>query len=290
MDFYGPLPTGEYILVAIDRYSRYPEVEVVRSTKASTVIPKLDQIFARHGIPTTIKSDNGPPFNGTEYKRYLEVLGIKALYSTPKWLQGTAEAERFMQPLGKALKTARVENRPWQQELNRFLLQYRTAPHSSTQVPPAELLFNRTVKGKLLVLGKRKVLSRHKTAKMNDMTKQQYNKEYVNANRNVKKSSLKIGNYVLVQQDKHNKLSTNFNQQPYVVTNRSHSKVTARNDNGHVITRNVSQFKQIPRPKIVNDETDDDEQQQQQQQQKSEIRRSSRVKGKPDRYGQSVYD
>ena len=59
VDFYGPLPTGEYILVAIDRYSRYSEVEVVRSTKASTVIPRLDQIFARHGIPTTIKSDNG---------------------------------------------------------------------------------------------------------------------------------------------------------------------------------------------------------------------------------------
>ncbi len=126
IDFYGPLPTGEYLLVAIDRYSRYPEVEVVRSTKASTVIPKLDQMFARHGIPTIIKSDNGPPFNGTEYKHYLEVLGIKAKYSTPKWPQGNAEAERFMQPLGKALKTAHIGNRPWQQELSRFLLLYRT--------------------------------------------------------------------------------------------------------------------------------------------------------------------
>ena len=102
-------------------------------------------------------------------------------------------------------------------------------------------------------MAKRKVLNRHKTAKVNDMTKQQYNKEYVNANRNVKKSKIKIGDYVLVQQDKHNKLSTNFNQQPYIVTNRSHSKVTARNENGHVITRNVSHFKQIARPKIVND-------------------------------------
>ena len=57
----------------------------------------------------------------------------------------SAEAERFMQPLGKALKTAQIQGRPWQQELNRFLLQYRTAPHSTTGVPPSELLFNRTV-------------------------------------------------------------------------------------------------------------------------------------------------
>ena len=30
-DFYGPLPTGEYLLVIIDEYSRYPVVEIVRS-------------------------------------------------------------------------------------------------------------------------------------------------------------------------------------------------------------------------------------------------------------------
>ena len=34
-DFYGPLHTGEYLLVIIDIYSRFPEVEIVRSTKAS---------------------------------------------------------------------------------------------------------------------------------------------------------------------------------------------------------------------------------------------------------------
>ena len=51
VDFYGPLPTGEYLLVVVDRYSRFPEVEIVHSTRASTVIPKLDKIFAVHGIP-----------------------------------------------------------------------------------------------------------------------------------------------------------------------------------------------------------------------------------------------
>ena len=64
VDFYGPLPTGQYLLVIVDRYSRFPEVEIVHSTRASTVILKLDKIFAVHGIPTLLKSDNGPPFNG----------------------------------------------------------------------------------------------------------------------------------------------------------------------------------------------------------------------------------
>ena len=45
VDFCGPLPTGEYLLVVIDDYSRFPEVEIVNSTSAKTVIPKLDRIF-----------------------------------------------------------------------------------------------------------------------------------------------------------------------------------------------------------------------------------------------------
>jgi hypothetical protein len=67
-DFYGPLPTGQYIIVLIDKYSRYPEAEIINSTSAKTLIPKLDAIFARHGIPQTFKSDNRPPFNGNEFK------------------------------------------------------------------------------------------------------------------------------------------------------------------------------------------------------------------------------
>lgn len=41
-DAYGPLPKGEDFLVVIDRYLRIPEVEIVRSTKASFAVPKLD--------------------------------------------------------------------------------------------------------------------------------------------------------------------------------------------------------------------------------------------------------
>ena len=136
IDFYGPLPTGEYLLVVINRYSRFPEVEIVSSTKASVVIPKLDRLFAVHGIPAIVRSDNGPPFNGEDYSRYLQALGVKVEWSTPKWPQGNALVKRFMRPLGKALKTAKLDGRPWRQELQRFLLYYRTTPHSTTGVPP----------------------------------------------------------------------------------------------------------------------------------------------------------
>ena len=58
MDFCGPF---QYLFVVIDAYSRFPEVDIVHSTSSSAIIPKLDWIFATHGIPTVIGRDNGPP-------------------------------------------------------------------------------------------------------------------------------------------------------------------------------------------------------------------------------------
>ena len=85
--------------------------------KASVVIPKLDKVFATHGIPSVVKADNSPPFNSDDFERYLNTLGIEHEPSTPEWPKCNAEVERFMQLLGKAVKTAHIEGRAWQQEL-----------------------------------------------------------------------------------------------------------------------------------------------------------------------------
>ncbi|CAB4027077.1 Retrovirus-related Pol poly from transposon, partial [Paramuricea clavata] len=61
MDFCGPFPTGETLFVVIDSYSKFPEVEIMKSATASAVTEQ-DRIFAVHGFPTEIYSDNGPPF------------------------------------------------------------------------------------------------------------------------------------------------------------------------------------------------------------------------------------
>ena len=71
---------GHYVLVAIDDYSRFPEIEVVHSTSAKAVIPKLDCIFAAYGVYQVVKSNNGPPFNGGEFAQfanYQSMLEIK---------------------------------------------------------------------------------------------------------------------------------------------------------------------------------------------------------------------
>ena len=74
-DFYGPI-RNEYILVVQDEYSRYPDVEIVSSTGHKAVGPALDKILSRFGILETLRSDNGPPFNGIEFAQFAKYMGF----------------------------------------------------------------------------------------------------------------------------------------------------------------------------------------------------------------------
>ena len=95
-DFCGTLPTGDYLLVVIDEYSRYPEVEILKSTSAKATIPKFDKIISIYGVPIEIKTD------GQEFKEFSEDLGFSHRKITPLWPKANAEAERFMRTLNKA--------------------------------------------------------------------------------------------------------------------------------------------------------------------------------------------
>ena len=105
-DFYGPLPSGDYLLVIIDEYSRFPIVRIVKSTSANTIIPVIDDIFATFGIPGILKSDNGPPFNSGQLQSYAEHMGFTHRKVTPYWPRANGDAERFMKNLGKIIRAA----------------------------------------------------------------------------------------------------------------------------------------------------------------------------------------
>ena len=83
VDFLGPLPSGDYIFVAIDEYSRFPVIFVTKSTSRESTIGHLDRLFLSYGIPEVVKSDNGPPFKSKGFKRYSKHMGFKHRRITP---------------------------------------------------------------------------------------------------------------------------------------------------------------------------------------------------------------
>ena len=62
-------------------------MEIIHSTSARATLPKVDRIFATHGIPRLIKSDNGPHFDGKDLATFMTENGIKHERVTPLWPQ-----------------------------------------------------------------------------------------------------------------------------------------------------------------------------------------------------------
>ena len=259
MDFCGPFPTGEYLFVAIDAYSRYPEVEIVHSTSAKATIPKMDRIFSTHGIPRVVRSDNGPPFSSEEIKQFMLENGIEHKRITPLWPQANSEAENFMKPVTKAIRSSRAEGREWKRDLYQFLLNYRATPHSTTGFAPSELLFNRKIRTKLPqnVLKSSQSDVGSKVQDTDDRAKAKM-KEYADTKSRAKQSNIQVGDTVLIRQRKENKWSTRFDPSPFKVVRRKGTMITALR-NGKYVSRNISLFKKIMSETVEVPMSDDEE-------------------------------
>ena len=70
---FGQLAPDTYILVIQDEYSRYIVVETLTSITANAVIPRFDKVFSEFGIPTSVKTDNGAPFNSHLYMTHMGI-------------------------------------------------------------------------------------------------------------------------------------------------------------------------------------------------------------------------
>ena len=80
----GPLPSRESIWVIIDYYSRFYEVSVLNSTTTDRIISAMSEIFARYGVPKSMKTDNGLQFRSTTFGEFLYDYGITHVNSPPQ--------------------------------------------------------------------------------------------------------------------------------------------------------------------------------------------------------------
>ena len=129
---------GKDYLLIIDYFSRFIEVLAMQKSKnANAVIYALKEIFARHGIPEKVRSDNGPPFDCAEFTHFAKQWDIELVPSSPKYQQSNGEVERAVQTIKNILKK--------EKELQKALLAYRTTPLRNGY-SPAELLIGRRLR------------------------------------------------------------------------------------------------------------------------------------------------
>ncbi|XP_062568299.1 uncharacterized protein K02A2.6-like [Saccostrea cucullata] len=242
IDLMGPFPSGEYLLVVIDYFSRFQEVAIMKKITSEKIILQLESMFARHGLPYSMRSDNGPQFVSEEFKGYLNSNGIKHIRTTPYWPQGNGEVERQNRTLLKAIKAANAEGKDWRRELPKFLLAYHATPHSTTGKSPAELLYNQKIHTKLPEISAR---IDHKEIRETDARRKEDFKIRADEKRRAVPCEIEIGDTVVQRQPKRDKLSTEFAPEKFIVREKCRNAETLEDENGSLIKRNCTAIKKF---------------------------------------------
>ena len=226
------------MLVVVDYYSRYYEVAILQSTTTGKVIECLEDIFSRHGLPISVKSDRGSQFISDEFREYCEQNNIAHCKVTAIWAQANGEVKRQNASLFKRLQIAQAESRDWRKEMRKYLTSYRGIEHATTGKSPAELLFNRKMRNKLPDISTNPLLDME--VRDRDAEQKGKAKVYADARRGERYSAVSVGDKVLVRQDKVNKLTTTFGATPFTVVNKNGNSLTVESPDGAQYSRNTT--------------------------------------------------
>jgi transposase InsO family protein len=250
MDFFGPIGNGHKLMVIMDEHSRFPVVIEVPSESAAVVLPHLESLFSLMGIPKKLKSDNGPPFNGEEFRDWCKQFGIQHVPIMPKWPAANGMCEVFNKNLKKIIQISKSSNLNWRSELNTFLRNYRSTPHSSTGVSPASLVYISSNLSRVPCLEtplKGLAARRIKQACKSDKKSKERVKQYADKRRKAKFHQFKVGQRVLLQkfinQKVYDKSESRFERCSYKIEAIKGAMVTIVDEFGYRLTRNAAFLK-----------------------------------------------
>ena len=97
-------------------------MEFTKSTTSEKIVSMLSKIFVTHGLPLSLRIDNGPQFLSDHLKKYFEENGIEHRRTTPLWPQANGEIERQNFSILKRLRIAQAEGCDWKSEMDKFLM------------------------------------------------------------------------------------------------------------------------------------------------------------------------
>ncbi|XP_056642614.1 uncharacterized protein K02A2.6-like [Diorhabda sublineata] len=123
---------GKDFLSIMDYYSNWLELSPLDSKTASEIILKLKCIFATHGIPSSIISDN-IPFNCKEFKEFAKSWELTSITTSPRYPKSNGLAERSVAICKDILKKCSNSGN----DIYQALLEYRTSSLTGLGVSPS---------------------------------------------------------------------------------------------------------------------------------------------------------
>jgi len=132
---------GEEYMITVDHYSDFWELDCITGdTRAEVVVDNTKRHFARHGVPDTVITDNGPQFVAHDYATFAREWEFHHVTSSPYHSQANGKAEATVKIAKRLIKKTKANN----QDLYLAILEWRNTPSDSgTRSSPVQKLMSR---------------------------------------------------------------------------------------------------------------------------------------------------
>ncbi|XP_014206406.1 uncharacterized protein K02A2.6-like [Copidosoma floridanum] len=141
-DFLGPIG-GRMDFIITDAHSKWVDVQEMRDISAKSTIDAFKLYFATWGLPIKIVTDNGPAFISQEFRKFTRNNNIDHHLVPPYHPASNGAAENAVKTFKNKFKILLLEKLNRKDALAKYLFQYRSTPHVTTGVTPAELQMGR---------------------------------------------------------------------------------------------------------------------------------------------------
>ena len=152
LDFAGPLDVfwgnNKYVLLCIDRFTKFPSAKIVSNTSAKNVISFLNEYCHLHGFPRKIKVDHGSCFLSSDFKNFCEKFNIEIIYCTVGNHRSNGLVEKLVYTIKSKLLAMSFEipKPPLNASVEKITWNLRISKQSAIGCSLFEKHFNRTAK------------------------------------------------------------------------------------------------------------------------------------------------
>ena len=150
MDILGPFTVtdsgNKYVLVVVDRFTRWVEIFAMPDMTAQTVADIfMNQIICRYSVPRALLTDRGSNFLSKMFSRLCERLGTNRLVTSAYHPQTNGQTEKLNRFIAAALRAYTDPNTQgdWDKFLDSIAYAYRISEVMATGYSPFFLIFGR---------------------------------------------------------------------------------------------------------------------------------------------------
>ena len=130
---------NQHYLVVVDLYSDFIEIRKLDTLTTSTLVEQLKQVFAIHGVPVTLISDNGPNYASAEFHQFTQAWDFQHLTSSPHYPKSNGKAESAVKIMKSIITKANKDGA----DVWKAILEWRNSPTPSQGSSPVQRLMSR---------------------------------------------------------------------------------------------------------------------------------------------------